>query len=76
MRTDKEKTNEQIRNSNFKGIEFDPTSSHIQKVKQFLKKRFRESELSQEWVSFIVNPNADITRYNYKNVNYRIEYSH
>ena len=38
MKTDKEKTNEQIRNSNFKRIDFDPTSSHIQEVKQLSKK--------------------------------------
>ena len=42
MKTDKEKTSEQIRNSNFKRTEFDPTSSHTQKVKQFSKKQFRE----------------------------------
>ena len=43
MKTDKEKTNEQIRNSNFKRIDFDPTSSHIQEVKQLSKKQFRET---------------------------------
>ena len=56
--TDKEKANEQIRKSNFKKIHFDPTSLHIQKVKQFSKKCVRKGELSKEWASFIVNPNA------------------
>ena len=31
-KTDKEKANEQIRKSNFKRIDFDRTTSHIQKV--------------------------------------------
>ena len=57
-KTDKEKANEQIRKSNFKNIHFDPTSLYIHKVKEFSKKWVRKDELSKEWASFIVNPNA------------------
>ena len=42
------KANEQIRKSNFKRIYFDPTSSHIQKLKQFSKKWVRKGEFSKE----------------------------
>ena len=35
--TVKEKANEQTRKSNFRRIDFDLTSSHIQKLKQFSK---------------------------------------
>ena len=44
-KTEKEKGNEQTRKSNFKRINFDSTSSHIQKVKQFSKKWVRKREL-------------------------------
>ena len=41
-KTDKEKPNGQIRKGNFKRIDFDPASSHIQKVEQFSKKKMSE----------------------------------
>ena len=47
-KTDTKKTNEQIRKSNFKRIYFDPTSSRIQKLKQFSKKWVRKGEFSKE----------------------------
>ena len=46
-----EKVNELTTKSNFKKTQFDPTSLHIQKVKQFSKKWVRKGELSKEWAS-------------------------
>ena len=38
-KTDKKKANKYLKKTNFKRIHFDPTSSHIQKVKQFFKEK-------------------------------------
>ena len=35
----KKKANKYLKKTNFKRIHFDPTSSHIQKVKQFFKEK-------------------------------------
>ena len=57
-KTDNEKANEKIQKSNFERIHFDPSSSHIQKVKIFSKKWVRKAELSKECASVIANPNG------------------
>ena len=59
-KTNKEEASEQIRTSNFLKKHFDPTSWHIQKVKQFSQKWARKGDLSKEWASFIVNINEQL----------------
>ena len=56
--TDKRKAEEQIARSSFQKLDHDPTSEHIQKVKEWADKWHNEGEITSEWKEFIVNENA------------------
>ena len=56
--TDCEKANEQIERSSFLKIDYDPTTLHINKVKDWTNKWISRNEISKEWAKYIVNVNA------------------
>ena len=56
--TDCEKANEQIERSSFLKIDYDPTTLHINKVKDWTNKWISRNEISKEWGKYIVNVNA------------------
>ncbi|XP_057302660.1 uncharacterized protein LOC130636829 [Hydractinia symbiolongicarpus] len=56
--TDKEKAKQQIQRSSFVTLEHDPTLQHIQKVKDWAEKWFKNGEISKQWKEYIVNENA------------------
>ena len=56
--TDCEKANEQIERSSFLEIDYDPTTLHINKVKDWTNKWISRNEISKEWAKCIVNVNA------------------
>ena len=56
--TDCKKTNEQIERSSFLKIDYDPTTLHINKLKDWTNKWISRNEISKEWAKYIVNVNA------------------
>ena len=56
--TDHEKADEQIERSSFLKIDYDPTTLHIDKVKEWATKWISRNEISKEWAKYIVNENA------------------
>ena len=56
--TDCEKANEQIERSSFLKIDYDPTTLHINKVKDRTNKWISRNENSKEWAKYIFNVNA------------------
>ena len=56
--TDCEKDNDQIERSSFLKIDYDPTTLHINKVKEWTTKWISRNEISKEWAKYIVNKNA------------------
>ena len=56
--TDREKTYEQFERRSFLQIDYDPTTLHINKVKEWVTKWISRSEISKEWAKYIVNENA------------------
>ena len=56
--TDCKKANEQIERSSFLKIDYDPTTLHINKVKDWTNKWISRNEISKEWTKYIVNVNA------------------
>ena len=55
---DHEKANEQIERSSFLKIDYDPTTLHINKVKEWAAKWISRNEISKQWAKYIVNENA------------------
>ena len=55
---DCEKANEQIERSSFLKIDYDPTTLHINKVKDWTTKWISRNQISKEWPKYIVNVNA------------------
>ena len=56
--TDHEKVNEQIERSSFLKIDHDPTTFHINKVKEWATKWISRNEISKEWDKYNVKENA------------------
>ena len=56
--TDCEKVNEHFERSSFLKIDFDPTTLHINKVKDWTNKWISRNEISKEWAKYIINVNA------------------
>ena len=56
--TDIIKTEEQINDSNFINIRNDRTSSHIDKVRQWVNKWHKKKQISDDWKEYILNENA------------------
>ena len=56
--TDCEKANEQIERNAFLKIDYDPTTLHINKVKDRTNKWISRNEISKEWAKYIINANA------------------
>ena len=56
--TDCEKVNEQTGSSSFLKIVNDPTTLHINKVKDWTTKWICRNEISKEWAKYIVNEKA------------------
>ena len=56
--TDCKKANEQIERSSFLKIDYDPTTFHINKVKDWTNKWISRNEISKEWAKCIANVNA------------------
>ena len=55
--TDCEKTNEQIERSSFLKADYDPTTLHTEKVKDWTSKWISRNN-NKKWVKYIVNENA------------------
>ena len=51
--TDCEKDNDQIERSSFLKIDYDPTTLHINKVKEWTIKWISRNEISKEWAKYI-----------------------
>ena len=56
--TDCEKANEQFERSPFLKIDYDPTTLHINKVKDWTNKWISRNEIIKECAKYIVNVNA------------------
>ena len=56
--TDHEKASEQIERSSFSKIDYDPTTLHIDKVKEWATKWISSNEIGKKWAKCIVNENA------------------
>ena len=55
--TNKIKAQQQIANSSFQELNYDPTKEH-KKVGQWCEKCFRKKEISKKWKEHIVNYDA------------------
>ena len=56
--TDHEKADDQIERTYYLKIDYDPTTLHIDKVKEWATKWISRNEISKEWAKYIVNENA------------------
>ena len=56
--TDHEKANEQIERSSFLKIDYDPTTLHIKKLKEWTTKWIYRNEMSKELAKYIANENV------------------
>ena len=56
--TDHEKENEQIERSSFLKLDYDPTTLHINKLKEWTTKWTSRNEISKKWAKYIVNENV------------------
>ena len=75
--TGHEKANEKIERSSFLKIDCDPTTLHINKVKEWATKWISRNEISKKWAKYIVNENAvpGKTVHYIKNINQITQYA-
>ena len=60
--TDRLKAQQQIARSTFNKLDYDPTYTHIQKVKEWSDKRKNRGEIIKSWHEFIVNNDAQLEK--------------
>ena len=56
--TDTQKAKEKIERSSFAEINYDPTTSHVQKVENWARKWHDRGEISKEWKEYVINKEA------------------
>ena len=61
--TDKLKAEQQILESNFIRLDYDPTEEHISKVSSWASKWHARQEISEEWSKFVLNLEAKPAKY-------------